>query len=96
MNTTKRLTRSSTDKYVAGVSGGLGEHFGVDPTMVRVGWIFATLISGGAALLAYAALMVVVPREEDAHLDDRLPGVPAQSTSNWASTITSSSPPRYP
>ena len=49
MNTTKRLTRSSTDKYVAGVSGGLGEHFGVDPTMVRVGWIFATLISGGLA-----------------------------------------------
>jgi len=77
MNTTKRLTRSSTDKYVAGVSGGLGEHFGVDPTMVRVGWIFATLISGGAALLAYAALMVVVPREDDAPLDDRLPGVPA-------------------
>ena len=78
MNTTKRLTRSSTDKYVAGVSGGLGEHFGVDPTMVRVGWVFATLISGGAALLAYAALMVVVPRDEDAaHVDDRLPGVPA-------------------
>jgi phage shock protein C len=77
MNTTKRLTRSSTDKYVAGVSGGLGEHFGVDPTMVRVGWVFATLISGGAALLAYAALMVVVPREEDANAEDRLPGVPA-------------------
>jgi phage shock protein PspC (stress-responsive transcriptional regulator) len=78
MNTTKRLTRSSTDKYVAGVSSGLGEHFGVDPTMVRVGWVFATLISGGAALLAYAALMVVVPRDEDAaHIDDRLPGVPA-------------------
>jgi phage shock protein C len=75
MNTTKRLTRSSTDKYVAGVSGGLGEHFGVDPTMVRVGWVFATLISGGAALLAYAALMVVVPRDEN--LEDRLPGVPA-------------------
>jgi phage shock protein C len=77
MNTTKRLTRSSTDKYVAGVSGGLGHHFGVDPTLVRVGWVFATLVSGGAALLAYAALMVVVPREEDANLEDRLPGVPA-------------------
>ncbi len=77
MNTTKRLTRSSTDKYVAGISGGLGEHFAVDPTIVRVGWVFATLISGGAALLAYAAMMVVVPRDTDAPLEDRLPGVPA-------------------
>jgi phage shock protein PspC (stress-responsive transcriptional regulator) len=79
MNSTPphRLTRSSTDKYVSGVSGGLGEHFGVDPTIVRVGWVFATLVTGGAALLAYAALLVVVPRDDAAPSEDRLPGVPA-------------------
>ena len=77
MNTTKRLTRSSTDKYVGGVSAGLAQHLDIDPTIVRVGWVFATLVSGGAAILAYAAMLVVVPREEDAQLDDRLPGVPA-------------------
>ena len=77
MNTTKRLTRSSTDKYVGGVSGGLGDHFGIDPTLVRVGWVFATLVTGGAALLAYAAMLVVVPRDDDMPVDDRLPGVPA-------------------
>ena len=78
MNTTKRLTRSSTDKYVGGVSAGLADHLGIDPTLVRVGWVFATLVSGGAAILAYAAMLVVVPREdEDTHIDDRLPGVPA-------------------
>ena len=78
MNTTppQRLTRSSTDKYISGISGGLGEHFGVDPTLVRVGWVFATLVTGGAALLAYAALLVFVPRDE-ASTEDRLPGVPA-------------------
>jgi phage shock protein C len=77
MNTTPphRLTRSSTDKYISGISGGLGQHFGIDPTLVRVGWVFATLVSGGAALLAYAALLVVVPSEDKA--EDRLPGVPA-------------------
>jgi phage shock protein C len=79
MNSTPphRLTRSSTDKYVSGISGGLGEHFGIDPTIVRVGWVFATLVTGGAALLAYAALLVVVPRDDATHTEDRLPGVPA-------------------
>jgi phage shock protein C len=75
MNTTKRLTRSSTDKYVGGVSAGLANHLDIDPTIVRVGWIFGTLITGGAAILAYAAMLVVVPREDK--LEDRLPGVPA-------------------
>ena len=64
MNTTTRLTRSSTDKYIGGVAGGLGRHFGVDPTLVRVGFIVATLISGGAGILAYVAMLAVVPRED--------------------------------
>jgi phage shock protein PspC (stress-responsive transcriptional regulator) len=76
MNTTKRLTRSSTDKYVGGVSAGLANHLGIDPTLVRVGWIFGSLISGGAAILAYVAMMIVVPREDEIS-EDRLPGVPA-------------------
>jgi phage shock protein PspC (stress-responsive transcriptional regulator) len=72
----KRLTRSSTDKYVGGVSAGLANHLGIDPTLVRVGWIFGTLVSGGAAILAYVAMLIVVPREDETP-EDRLPGVPA-------------------
>jgi phage shock protein C len=66
MNTTPRLTRSTTDKYIGGVSGGLGQHFGVDPTIVRVGFIVTTLITGGAGILAYVAMLAVVPREDAA------------------------------
>jgi phage shock protein C len=68
MNTTAphRLTRSTTDKYVGGVAGGLGTHFGVDPTLVRVGFIVTTLITGGAGILAYFAMLAVVPREDAA------------------------------
>jgi phage shock protein PspC (stress-responsive transcriptional regulator) len=72
--TPHRLTRSATDKYIGGVAGGLGRHFGVDPTLVRVGFIVTTLITGGAGIIAYVAMLVVVPREDS---DDRLPGVPA-------------------
>ena len=66
MNSTppQRLTRSSTDKYIGGVSGGLGAYFGIDPTLVRVGFVFTTLVTGGAGILAYVAMLAVVPRDD--------------------------------
>jgi phage shock protein PspC (stress-responsive transcriptional regulator) len=66
----KTLTRSSTDKYLAGVSGGLASYFGVDANLVRVGWIVATLFTG-VAILAYLAIALIVPS------DDRLPSTPS-------------------
>jgi phage shock protein PspC (stress-responsive transcriptional regulator) len=67
MNSTppQRLTRSSTDKYIGGVSGGLGQYFGIDATVVRVGFVFTTLITGGAGLLAYFAMLAFVPSDND-------------------------------
>ena len=65
----KTLTRSSSDKYLAGVSGGLAEHFDVDPNLVRVGWIVATLFTG-VAIFAYLAIALIVPR------DDHMPNTP--------------------
>ena len=53
------------------------DYFGIDPTVVRVGWVFATLVTGGAALLAYTAMLVVVPRDDTPATEDRFPGVPA-------------------
>jgi phage shock protein C len=66
MNTTspQRLTRSTTDKKIGGVSGGLGAYFNIDPTLVRAGWIFSTLVTGGAALVAYIAMLAVVPADD--------------------------------
>jgi len=61
----KKLTRSSSDRMVGGVASGLAEYFGIDPVMARVGFVIATLMSG-AGLVAYLALLIVVPTEEDA------------------------------
>jgi phage shock protein C len=69
MNSTsspKPLTRSSTDKHIFGVSGGLAEYFNVDANIVRVGWIVATLFTG-VAIFAYLGIALFVPS------DDRLP-----------------------
>lgn len=61
--TKKRLYRSTTDRAVAGVAGGLGEFFGVDPGVVRVAWLVVSLFTLGIALLIYALLAWIIPRE---------------------------------
>ncbi|HET8604422.1 MAG TPA: PspC domain-containing protein [Marmoricola sp.] len=61
-----RLRRSRTDRRFAGVAGGLAQHFDVDPTIVRVVFVVTTFF-GGAGLLAYAALWLVVPEEGSDH-----------------------------
>jgi phage shock protein C len=67
MNSAPRtLTRSTTDRKISGVSGGLARYLGVDPVLIRVGFVVTTLASG-VGLLAYLALLALVPSEDDAH-----------------------------
>ncbi|NLV72508.1 MAG: PspC domain-containing protein [Actinobacteria bacterium] len=58
----KRLYRSRTDRMIGGVCGGLAAYFDIDPTIIRVLWVVVTLM-GGAGILAYLILWVVVPLE---------------------------------
>jgi len=58
----RRLTRSGGDRVLAGVAGGLGKYFGVDPILFRVGFVVLTL-AGGTGALAYLALWLVVPTD---------------------------------
>lgn len=60
--TYKELRRSRSDRMVAGVSGGLGRYFDVNPTFYRVGFVVLTLL-GGAGLLIYGAAVLVMPDE---------------------------------
>jgi phage shock protein C len=46
MESTKRFTRSRTDRTVAGVAGGLAEYFDVDATLVRLLFVVGTLLGG--------------------------------------------------
>jgi phage shock protein PspC (stress-responsive transcriptional regulator) len=56
----KRLVRSSTDKKIGGVCGGLADYFDLDPTIIRVVWLLAFLCAG-AGLLAYIILWIALP-----------------------------------
>ena len=58
--TTKRLYRSSDERMVAGVCGGLAEYFDVDPTIVRVAFVLLTIFDG-AGLALYILMWIIVP-----------------------------------
>jgi len=59
----KKLYRSSTNKVVAGVCGGLAEYFGVDPTLIRVALVISVLI-GGIGILAYIIAVIIIPTDD--------------------------------
>lgn len=54
------LRRSSTDKMAGGVCGGLAEHTGIDSLLWRVAFVALTL-AGGAGILVYTLLWVLMP-----------------------------------
>lgn len=56
----KKLMRSSKDKVIAGVCGGLGEYFGVDPLVVRILFI-AAFIFMGSTFWIYLILWLIMP-----------------------------------
>jgi len=58
----KRLWRSRRDSRIAGVCGGLGEYFQIDPLWVRIFFVLFFL-AGGAAFIAYVIIWLLVPLE---------------------------------
>ncbi len=62
----KWLYRSRTNRMIAGVSAGLGEFLGLDPTIVRLIFVFSTILLGGSGALVYFVMWLVVPEEPQA------------------------------
>ncbi|HMS76274.1 PspC domain-containing protein [Gordonia sp. (in: high G+C Gram-positive bacteria)] len=57
----KRLTRSTRNKWIGGVCGGIAEYFDWDPNLVRLVFVLSTMLPG-PQLLVYAVLWLVIPR----------------------------------
>lgn len=56
------MYRSSRDRKIAGVCGGLGEYFDVDPNLVRLGFILTTLATGiMPMLITYIVAWLILP-----------------------------------
>ncbi len=64
MATKKRLFRSRENKVLAGIFGGLGDYFDIDPTVLRLGWLLVFIFTGiFPGLLAYIVAIIVVPHK---------------------------------
>ena len=57
-----KIFRSRTQRMVVGVCGGIGEYFGIDPTIVRLGFVLLSLMVGGG-LLVYILAAIILPEE---------------------------------
>jgi phage shock protein PspC (stress-responsive transcriptional regulator) len=60
----KRLERSSSDRMLTGVAGGLGRYFDLNASVFRLGFVVLTLL-GGVGLLVYLAAVLVIPAEDE-------------------------------
>lgn len=68
VRTTSRLRRSRDERVIAGVCGGLGTYFGVDPVWFRVAFVVLT-VGGGSGILIYLISWLVIPEQR---LDETL------------------------
>ena len=62
----KKLYRSNKDKMIAGICGGLGEMSNIDPTLLRLAFVFIGLLSGIIpVLVAYIVGWIIIPINPD-------------------------------
>ena len=87
----KRLERSVTNRVISGVCGGLAEYFLIDATLVRVFFVFATVITGGIFFLAYIAGILLMPLP-----DQPTPFVRSPATPDATGATPPVAPPRDP
>ncbi|MCR5445208.1 MAG: PspC domain-containing protein [Bacteroidales bacterium] len=58
----RRLMRSTTDRRIAGVCGGLAKYLNVDPTVIRIVFLIA-LICGSLGFWAYLIIWIAAPED---------------------------------
>jgi phage shock protein PspC (stress-responsive transcriptional regulator) len=59
-----KLYRSKKNRIIAGVCGGIGEYFKVDPTLIRLLWLLVSIVSAGAGgIIAYIIAWIIIPEE---------------------------------
>jgi phage shock protein C len=62
MDASRKLYRSTTNRQLAGVCGGLAEYFNLDATLIRVLFIVLAVL-GGSGVILYIAMWIIVPKQ---------------------------------
>ncbi|PIT88382.1 MAG: hypothetical protein COU29_01165 [Candidatus Magasanikbacteria bacterium CG10_big_fil_rev_8_21_14_0_10_36_32] len=62
----KKLYRSLNDKKIFGVCGGWAEYFNIDSTLMRIGWIMLSLITGFfPVFITYLVAAIITPKNNN-------------------------------
>ena len=59
----KKLRRTSNDKMIGGVCGGLAEYFGLDSTLVRVAYVLLSICTAFSGVLVYLIFLLIMPED---------------------------------
>lgn len=62
----KKLYKSSSNRMVDGVCGGIAEYLGIDPTLVRLAWVLFSAL-GGSGFVAYIVAALIMPSASAAY-----------------------------
>ncbi|HWQ50139.1 MAG TPA: PspC domain-containing protein [Methanosarcina sp.] len=58
-----KLYRSKKNRIIAGVCGGIGEYFKVDPTLIRLLLLLISIVGAGSGIVAYIIAWIIIPEE---------------------------------
>lgn len=73
-----QLRRSRSNRVIAGVAGGIAEHFNIDPTIVRLAWVALAIFAGGGVILYLVAWLLMA--EDDTPPGERVTPPPRDDT----------------
>ena len=59
----KRLVRTTDERWLGGVCGGLARYLGIDPNLVRLLVVIATILGFGSLIIAYVVAWILMPQE---------------------------------
>jgi phage shock protein PspC (stress-responsive transcriptional regulator) len=63
MTRSKKLVRTSSDQWIAGVCGGIARYLGVDPTVVRLAFVVLTVLGLGSMIVVYLVAWLLMPKD---------------------------------
>lgn len=70
MEAEKKLRRPRTGRMLAGVCAGIANYFALDPTVIRVVYMLATVFTAFSGVIIYFLLMLIIPEEENRYFQD--------------------------
>jgi phage shock protein C len=76
MTTEKRLQRSTEDRWIGGVCGGLADYTGVDAGLIRLIVAVATILGFGSLIVAYVVAWVIMPKADPYRVQPTTPPAP--------------------